>query len=66
MSPIDQIEKAVRQLTPDQLAAFRKWFAEYDADAWDKQLGRDAASGRLDALAEEATRDLREGRCKDL
>lgn len=39
-----------------------------DADAWDRRIAwdgriaRDAAAGRLDALAEEALADLREGR----
>ena len=45
---------------------FRTWFQEFDADAWDRQFELDALSGRLDSLAEEALRDLREGRCMDL
>ncbi len=66
MSTIQEIEQAVRRLSPEDLAAFRAWFAEYDAAAWDRQLEQDVAAGRLDALAEEALRDLREGRCTDL
>ena len=31
-----------------------------DAVAWDKQFEEDVAAGRLDALADEAIRDLRE------
>jgi len=48
------------------LAAFRAWFAEFDAAVWDKQFEEDVAAGRLDQLAEEALRDLREERCTDL
>lgn len=53
-------------LSPQELAAFRAWFAEYDAKLWDDQFERDVAAGRLDALAAEALEDLREGRCTDL
>jgi hypothetical protein len=66
MSTVNEIEKAVRNLSPDELAAFRAWFTSFDADAWDQQFEQDAKSGRLDQLADEALRDLREGRCTDL
>jgi len=66
MSTVQEIELAVRRLTPEELAKFREWFEEFDAEAWDKQFARDAAAGRLDALGQEALRDLREGRCKEL
>jgi hypothetical protein len=66
MSTIQEIEHAIRQLPPDELAAFREWFREFDARLWDEQFERDAASGRLDALAEEALADLRAGRCTEL
>lgn len=66
MSVIQEIEDAIRQLPAEDLAAFRAWFAEFDAETWDRQFEQDAATGRLDALADEALRDLREGRCTDL
>lgn len=66
MSSIEEIERAVSELEPEELARFRAWFAEFDADVWDRQLAADVAAGRLDALAEEALQDLREGRCTDL
>jgi hypothetical protein len=46
--------------------SFRKWFADYDAEVWDKQFEQDVATGRLEKLAEEALRDVREGLCADL
>ena len=66
MSTVPEIEKAIQQLPPDELAKFRRWFAEFDARLWDEQIDRDAAAGRLDALAEEALDDLRKGNCKEL
>ncbi|MCA1684622.1 MAG: hypothetical protein LC745_01275 [Planctomycetia bacterium] len=66
MSTVNEIENAIRELTDDELVVLRAWFAEYDATAWDRQFERDVAEGRLDALADEALRDAREGRCTDL
>ena len=66
MSSVDEIESAVSKLSSHELSTFRAWFAEYDAAAWDKQFEGDVSAGRLDALADEAIRDSREGRCKDL
>ena len=66
MTNIKEIESAVKQLSREELNAFRAWFEEFDADAWDRQLEEDVAAGRLDSLAEEALSDLKEGRCTDL
>ena len=66
MNLVSEIEIAVKKLSRDELSAFRDWFQEFDAEAWDKQFETDVAAGRLDALAEEALLDLREGRCTDL
>jgi len=66
MSTVQEIESAVSRLSADELAAFRVWFAEFDAQLWDRQLEEDVAAGRLDALAEEAIKDFKEGRCTDL
>ena len=65
MSTIEQIEDAVRRLSSGELAEFRTWFAEFDGALWDRQIEEDVAAGRLDALADEALSDLREGRCTD-
>jgi hypothetical protein len=65
-STVDKIEDAVRNLTSDELTAFRVWFAEFDAGQWDRQFEADVASGKLDALADEALDDSRHGRCTEL
>jgi hypothetical protein len=66
MSNVVDIEQAVKKLPPGDLAKFREWFAEFDASQWDRQIEADVAAGRLDALADEAVRDSRDGRCKNL
>jgi len=63
---VKEIESAVARLSREELARFRSWFSDFDASAWDHQFGADAAAGRLDALGDEALRDLDEGRCRDL
>ena len=66
MSTIHDIEDAVRRLPPEELAEFRRWFAEFDSAVWDRQLEADAKNESLDKLADEALGDLRQGRCTDL
>lgn len=65
MGSVKEIEDAVVRLSPGELAAFREWFAEFDAEAWDSRIEEDITAGRLDGLANEALEDLRAGRCTD-
>jgi hypothetical protein len=65
MGSVKEIEEAVLRLSAEELAAFRAWFAEFDAEVWDRQIEGDVAAGRLDALADEAIDDLRAGRCTE-
>jgi hypothetical protein len=66
MSTVPEIERAVEKLSPEELRAFRAWFAERDASEWDRQFEADVVAGRLDALGEKAIGELRAGRCVDL
>lgn len=66
MSLVKEIEVAVSRLSEEEMKDFRAWFTEYDAQLWDKQFESDVAAGRLDALAEEALADVREGRSSEL
>ncbi len=63
---VQELEKAVAKLSPEELAEFRAWFHEFDLDAWDQQIARDAAAGKLDKLADQALADFKAGRCKEL
>lgn len=63
---IHEIEQAIAELSPNELARFREWFEEFDAQAWDEQFERDAKSGKLDKLANKAIRDYRAGKAKEL
>jgi hypothetical protein len=54
MTTAEEIEKAIQQLAPRELARFRAWFELFDAEQFDAAIERDAHAGKLDALAEEA------------
>jgi hypothetical protein len=47
MSTLQKLEEAIRLLSAEELAAFRLWFAEFDAEAWDRQLEENVKAGRL-------------------
>jgi len=66
MTTAEDIEKAVEQLPPRELARFRAWFEAFDADQFDAAIERDAHAGKLDALAEEAIAAHRSGKSRDL
>jgi hypothetical protein len=66
MTNLQEIERAVSQLSQEELAAFRVWFAEFDAEIWDRQYEKDVAAGRLNRLAKQALQHLQEGRCTEL
>ena len=66
MSKVENIEQEVQDLTPSELAAFRRWFLEFDAQAWDQQIEDDIRNGKLDKLAEEALTAHRAGKSKEL
>ena len=54
MDKIEKVGQEIREFSPTELAAFRKWFHDFDAEAWDRQLKEDIQAGKLDALAEAA------------
>lgn len=66
MTKVQLLEKEVKKLGRSELAKFRKWFQEFDADAWDRQFERDVASGKLAALAKEAVGDYKAGKTREI
>jgi hypothetical protein len=65
MGNVKSIEKAVEALPPAELAEFRRWFAEFDAEAWDRQIDLDALHGKLERLAAEAADDFATGSSRE-
>jgi len=34
MTTIEEIEQALRRMSPEEVAIFRDWFARFDAESW--------------------------------
>jgi len=62
MGKIDDLERRVKELSAEELAAFRGWFIAFDWEVWDRKLERDIAAGKLDSLADKALREHSEGK----
>jgi hypothetical protein len=66
MTTVQDIEKAIRQLSHEELTQLKQRIADYEWEQWDKQLEGDVKAGRLEALAQEALKELREGKTTEL
>ncbi|MEE4376448.1 MAG: hypothetical protein V2J55_02905 [Candidatus Competibacteraceae bacterium] len=66
MTSVAMIEQEIKKLSPQELADFRRWFAAFDAEAWDAQIESDAAAGKLDALAEKALAEHEAGKSREI
>jgi hypothetical protein len=60
---VQDLEKAVAELSPAELTKFSTWFEEFTAAAWDREFEADVKAGKLDALGKEADQDFEAGRC---
>jgi hypothetical protein len=59
MSTVQEIERAIERLSDEEIAELRAWL-------WDRDIEKDAAAGRLDALAEEALQEHQSGKTRKL
>lgn len=66
MTRLERLEQEIAELSPAELEKLRAWFAAFDGEQWDRQFERDAESGALDRLAEQALADHRTGRTRPL
>ena len=66
MSRVESIERDVRSLSPSEFQAFRRWFAAFDAEAWNSQIEEDVRASKLDTLADNALKPFHAGECSEL
>jgi hypothetical protein len=66
MSKLEILEEQIKQLSREEMAQFRAWLAEFDAEVWDRQFEADVKAGKLDGMAESALRDHGAGRSTKL
>ena len=63
---VEELQAAVAQLPADELDRFSRWFEEFLAEQWDRQIEADITAGRLDAAGRRADEDFAGGRCTPL
>jgi len=66
MGAVEKLELLIKNLSPEELAKFREWFADFDAQVWDRQIQSDAAAGKLDRLIDESMADHRANKTRPL
>jgi hypothetical protein len=59
MSTVQEIEAAISKLSETDFAELRGWI-------WERDIERDAVSGKLDYVAEEALQEHRTGKTRRL
>jgi hypothetical protein len=64
MTRVEKLEREIASLSAKELSEFRRWYAEFDAAAWDSQFEADAQSGALDRFADEALTEHRAGKSR--
>jgi hypothetical protein len=62
MSKVEALEEQIEKLSPEEFAELRNWFLERDWESWDRQIERDAVSGKLDRIFDEAREAHRQGK----
>lgn len=66
MTRLQALEEEIEKLSPGELAELQEWLAGREADAWDREIERDAASGKLDKLFEKSVADHRSGKSREI
>jgi len=66
MTKLEAIEEQIQTLSPEELAKLRDWLLEREAEDWDREIVRDAASGKLDKLFEKSLTDHRAGKSREI
>jgi hypothetical protein len=63
---VKEIEIAITQLPPRDLAELMIWLEDFREQVWDEQIERDLESGRLDVLLAEVDEECKAGLTKPL
>lgn len=58
---VEQIEKAILNLSEQDFSKLRNWLLDLDYQQWDKQLEQDIIKGKLDDIASEALAEFEAG-----
>ncbi len=65
MIRVEEIERAIEELSGDEFARIAERVHALEQERWDAQMDRDASSGQLDFLIAEVQEDRRRGLLRD-
>lgn len=63
---MQELENAIRNLSPEEFSQLARWIDEYRADQWDRRIEADIRAGRLNAAGKQADAEFDAGRCTPL
>ena len=66
MATVEEIQSEIESLPRNEYLRLVRWIQKRNWEDWDKELEKDALSGKLDFLAEEALDEKKKGKLKDL
>jgi hypothetical protein len=66
MTKVQALEQEIETLSPEEMAELRLWLEGREAEAWDREIERDAASGKLDKLFEQSMADHHAGKSREV
>ena len=66
MTKLESLEEEIKRLSPAEMAQLRDWFLELDADQWDREIERDANSGKLEKVFEKSLADHHADKSREL
>ena len=66
MTTVDDLQKAILELSESEYTELRRWMVDEDWERWDKEFEEDVKAGRLDALAADALKARDKGDVRPL
>ena len=61
-----EIIENIKKLSKNDLEILLEWLENFEQELWDKEFEGDVKLGKLDKLAEQAIRDFRAGKCREI
>jgi hypothetical protein len=65
MDRVEEIEKAIVNLTPEEFQRLSDWLRAREQGRWEEEIERDSAAGNLDFLFNEAEDEAARGLLRD-
>jgi hypothetical protein len=63
---VKEIEAAIAELAPKDVAELAAWLEQHQAQVWDEQIARDVRAGRFEPLMQRARDQFQAGECRTL